>query len=273
MKKFNVLIYVNEEKDPAHVYESELEKVLSVHGVGYKVICEKTETDGSGYDALFVIGGDGTILRRTEYANRYSLPIIGINAGKLGFLSEFEPSEIESAVKAFVSGEMEKDCRATLEVVYDGKKHLGLNDAVVHRIYNDSHGMIISNTVSIDGTPIGPIVGDGVIVCTPTGSTAYSLSVGGAILAPGINAFSVTPIAAHSFSQRPVIFSAESACAITYEGGSSAGLFIDGNLISTLKKGERIYIKKSDRPTVFLRKKNYAFYEKLLCKLKDTAGF
>ena len=125
MKKFNVLIYVNEEKDPAHVYESELEKVLSVHGVGYKVICEKTETDGSGYDALFVIGGDGTILRRTEYANRYSLPIIGINAGKLGFLSEFEPSEIESAVKAFVSGEMEKDCRATLEVVYDGKKKNG----------------------------------------------------------------------------------------------------------------------------------------------------
>lgn len=273
MKNFNVLIYVNKDKDPSLEYCKNLKNSLSMHNIKFEVIDEFSKVDGSKFDAIFVIGGDGTILRRTEFANRYSLPIIGINAGKLGFLSEFEPDEIDEAVSEFINGEMEEDPRSTLEITYNGKVYLGLNDIVIQRIYTESHSMIITNTVLIDGSSIGPITGDGVIVCTPTGSTAYSLSVGGAILAPGINAFLVTPIAAHSFSQRPVVFSAESTCEIVYESGVSAGVFIDGNMVSTLKKGDRLIIKKSKKPTMFLRKKDYAFYEKLLNKLKDRVGF
>ena len=273
MKEHSVLIYVNENKDPYHKCVEKLEKTLSANGVRYSFLEENSEMDGSSYEALFVIGGDGTILRRTEFANRFSLPVIGINAGKLGFLSEFEQGEIEEAVSSFLKGELESDARATLEIDYKGKKFLGLNDAVVQRVYSESNGMVITCTVSVDGTDIDAITGDGVIICTPTGSTAYSLSVGGAILAPGINAFSVTPIAAHSFSQRPVIFSAQSACSVSYDGGSSAGLFVDGKMVAVLEKGDKITINKAEKPTVFLRKKDYAFYAKLSCKLKDRAGF
>lgn len=270
MKKLNALIYVNKEKDKERVCEKMLTNALKKYGVDYFVMDKEIYDGKDKFDVLFAIGGDGTILRRTEYANKNGVSIIGINAGKLGFLAEFEQGEIEEAVRLFVSGELVKDSRSTLVIEYNEKKYYGLNDIVLQRIYtDDTSGMIITNSIKIDDTFLCNITGDGVIVCTPTGSTAYSLSVGGAILAPGINAFSITPVAAHSFAQRPVIFSADSECKITYEKGAAAGIFVDGKMVAELDKGDSVTIKKAKNPTVFLRRKDYAFYAKLSYKLRD----
>lgn len=275
MMNLSVLLYVNREKDPDRSCTDALINAFRRYGINYTEIATGTVAKDARYDALFVVGGDGTILMRTDYANRNGIPIIGINAGKLGFLTEFEPSEIDKAVDAFYNGRLEKDCRVTLKACFDGENetYLGLNDVVVQRICTDSRGTVISVSVKIDGNAYGSIVGDGVIVCTPTGSTAYSLSSGGAIMVPGINAFSLTPIAAHSFVQRPVVYSADSVCEITYNGGSSAGVFVDGKMIKELKKGDSFTVKKSANQTVFLRRKHYAFYSKLSQKLKDRAEY
>lgn len=272
MKNLFALLYVNQNKDPDRLCADALVKEFIKYGIKYKEFFGDERVEDFKYDVIFVVGGDGTILMRTDYANRNDIPVVGINAGKLGFLSEFEQGEIKEAVAAFYNGELVKDYRTTIEADFNGKTYLGLNDVVVQRNCADSRGMLISVSVNIDGTPYGVISGDGVIVCTPTGSTAYSLSAGGAILVPGINAFSVTPIAAHSFTQRPLIYSADSSCVVTYEGGSAAGLFVDGKMVSELNKGDSFTVKKAKNQTVFLRRKNYAFYAKLSQKLKDRAG-
>ncbi len=277
MKKRKALIFVNKIKDPEYRCLGDLLSALKLNDIEYSIIDENASPEKEGvFDVLFVIGGDGTILRRTEFANLSGVPIIGINAGKLGFLSEFEQSEIGEAVKMLVRNELVKEERATLEIDYNGNKYFALNDLVIQRIYDSNKsasGMVIMSTVKVDDDSIGPIIGDGVIICTPTGSTAYSLSVGGAILAPGINAFSVTPIAAHSFAQRPIIYSANSAFEVSYDGGASAGLFVDGRMVAVLNKGDAAKIKKADNPTLFYKRKACAFYTKLSCKLKDRAGF
>ncbi|MCQ2387456.1 MAG: NAD(+)/NADH kinase [Clostridia bacterium] len=267
-----VLLYINEKKDEKLLCAQSLEKILSNRKIEYDIISENDIPKKCSYDVLFVVGGDGTILRRTEFANSNNLPIIGINAGKLGFLTEFEHFELEQAVDMFIKGELKKDYRLTLEISYKNKKYFALNDVVVQRTYTDRNGMIINTIFSIDDNVIDKITGDGVIVATPTGSTAYSLSVGGAILTPGINAFSFVPIAAHSLEQRPIIFSAESTSCIEYDGGCSAGLFVDGKMIDNLSVGDKIYVRKTNNPTIFLRRENFVYYTKLSEKLKSRSG-
>ena len=266
-----VLIYVNKEKDLNNKSLNALKKELDFYEIEYDVVFNESEISSTLYDALYVIGGDGTILRRTEYANKNGIPIIGINAGKLGFLSEFEQTEIVSAVKLFAENKLKNDQRNTMQVYFDGENYLALNDVVVQRIYNEceTSGMIIGVSVDIDGVSVDKITGDGVIVATPTGSTAYSLSAGGAILAPGINALVMTPIAAHSFNQRSLVFSADSTCTLELKNGSSAGLFVDGKFIKKLNTNEKVCIKKAEKPTVFLRKENTNFYDILTHKINE----
>ena len=264
-----VLIYVNSEKDVDGVSLKTLITNLEKHGIEYVTVGVDDTIANNDYSAMFVIGGDGTILRRTEYVNNNDIPIIGINGGKLGYLTEFERSEIESAVVLFVENKLKRDCRATLSVNYNGKEYLALNDAVIHRIYTENKGMITSVSFYIDGNKIDTVYGDGIIVATPTGSTAYSLSAGGTILAPGINAFSVTPISAHSLSQRPVIYSSNSECVLKLENNYSGALYVDGKFIAELKVGDTVTINKAKKDTVFLRKEKSNFYKKLSEKISS----
>ena len=263
-----VIIYVNPEKDQNGIGLKTLTNRLEMHKIEYVITKFGDKMVDDGYSALFVIGGDGTILRRTDFANKSRTPIIGINGGKLGYLSEFERSEINDAVDLFASGKLIKDCRATMLVNFKGKEYLALNDVIIQRTYcEENRGMIINLSFYIDGTKIDTVVGDGMIACTPTGSTAYSLSAGGPILTPGINAFSATPISAHSLSQRPVIFSSDSKCEFELEKGYKAGLYVDGKLIDEMIGGDRVLIVKAERDTIFLRRTNSNFYKKLTEKL------
>lgn len=264
-----VLIYCNPEKDPGGLCLKCLTRELAVRGAEFDLIGLDEEPPKTHYDGVFVIGGDGTILRRTAYANVNEVPIVGINAGKLGFLSEFERAEIPDAVEMFLNGELEEDLRVTLLVKFKNKTYYALNDAVVQRLYNDMHGAVLTAGFEIDGVKVDTVCGDGVIVATPTGSTAYSLSAGGAILAPGINAFLMTPIAAHSFSQRPVVFASSSKSVVSLLAGDSAALVIDGKMVEVIDKGESVEILKAENPTIFLRRKTFNFFDRLSEKLKD----
>lgn len=269
-----VLIYVNKQKEGAEIRADKLRSMLDKIKIEYRNVSDY-DFDGSfSADALFVFGGDGTILRLVRFASDNSLPIIGINAGKLGFLSEFEADDMQDAVDSFASGKLKTDERTMLSVEFKGKDYIALNDAVIQRLYSeDSQGGLITNVkVQIDGNIVDKIRGDGVIVSTPTGSTAYSLSAGGSILAPDINAFSITPINAHSLHNKPVIYSADSECELELNSGNKAGVFIDGKFIGSMILDDKIKIRKSTCKTVFLRRENSNFYDRLLLKLNSPRG-
>lgn len=266
----NVLIYFNKAKDPSGVWLNSFIAILQKEDISYNVVEDKDMNSTIIADALFVLGGDGTILNVNEFAGRNSIPIIGVNAGKLGFLTEFEISEMETMVELFKNGSLIKDERATMLCCTPNNSYYTLNDAVVQRIRVEERGNnVTSLDVSIDDIQVEKIIGDGVIVSTPTGSTAYSLSANGAILSPGINVFSITPIAAHSLNQRAIVYSPQSLCKIIIKSDCATGLFIDGIFVEELKKGEHIIIKKADYSTVFLRKQGFNFYKRLSQKLKD----
>ncbi len=264
------LIYRNKAKDVNYKYSKTLLEIFSRYGIDSDFLEDDQLKTIISADVLFVIGGDGTILDLSEFANVNNVPIIGINAGKVGFLTEFEIGDMEDAVRLFKEGELKEDLRNTIVAEYKGKFFYSLNDVVVQRVYTEERGVHITNLdVLIEGNKMDRISGDGVIICTPTGSTAYSLSASGAILTPDLNAFSITPICAHSLHHRPVIYSADKVCMINVLKGSLAGLFIDGNYIGMLDDDDVVTIKKSKTPTIFLRKKNSDFFDKLIKKLNN----
>ena len=264
-----VLLYVNSDKDENGKFFAKITSVLMENGIDYDLLSDENSVKGHDYSALIVVGGDGTILRRTETALKLDIPIIGINGGKLGFLSEFEFDEIESAVALLKSGELVKDERLTIKAEFNGKKYYALNDVVLSRIYEENKGMVVNFGVKIADANLKTMIGDGVLVATPTGSTAYSLAAGGAILEPHLNAFCVTPIAVHSFLSRSIVYNADNHCVITHEGGAKAGLFIDGKLVDCLGINDKVYISNAEKKTAFLRKRDFDFFNRLSNKLTD----
>ena len=269
----NALIYDNKGKDINASWLKKLIQSLDKAEITARVINDDDLSKDISADVLFVLGGDGTILYLNEFANRNDIPMIGINIGKLGFLSEFESSEIDAAVSLFKSGKMKEDLRITIDVIYNGKTYCALNDAFVQRVYSEDVGCMITEVkVTVDETDTCSYKGDGVILCTPTGATAYSLSAGGSILAPKVEAFSVTPIAVHDFNQRPIVYSSDSNFKFEITGSAPVGLFADGHFIANLKKGDAFIVKKALKPTVFLRKQEFNFFKRLNYKFKSQKG-
>ena len=259
-------IYTNKLKDIDNIWTSKLHHELDLYGIEHVEIT----SDSTNYDIdlLIVLGGDGTILKLVDYIVNANVPVIGINAGKVVFLAEFEIFEIDEAVRLIKNQELIIDERLVLKTNIDGAVHYALNELVLQRIYDDSPDRIVRVDVTINGEYVDRIDGDGVIISTPTGSTAYSLSAGGSILSPGINAFSMTPICAHSLHNRPLVFSADNPCEITLKSNCSCGLLIDGVLKKMLTKESSIMTLRSNKKIKFLRKKDSNFYSRLLQKLK-----
>lgn len=264
-----VLLYVNPEKDVKGEYSAKIKTLLNKHGIDFDCLSENQNSLNSAYDAMIVVGGDGTFLRRTEIANLNQIPIIGINSGRLGFLSEFETDEAENAIELLKDGKLIKDERLTLKIVCKNKVYYALNEAGFSRLYEDNKRLIVSLSVKIGAAKMQDIIGDGVIVSTPTGSTAYSLSAGGAILEPHINACCITPVAAHSFSARPIVYSADNVCTVRCESGSSVGLFVDGRFVDTIDENTPVSISRAENNTVFLRKQDFDFFTRLNRKMQD----
>ena len=203
--------------------------------------------DDSRFTADFVIslGGDGTLLRAAAHVGDKQIPIVGVNMGRLGFLAGIVPDDIETLIEALYSGDYSVETHSTISVTPSGMSLSGpdtaLNDIAV--LKRDEASMITIN-VSVDGEYLATYQADGLIVCTPTGSTAYSLSNGGPIMVPSAGVVCLTPVAAHSLNMRPVVIPDTSEITLTVESRSHNFLVaVDGqsescpeNTVLTIRK-------------------------------------
>ena len=212
---------------------------------------------------LIVLGGDGTILKAAAKASRNNVPLIGINLGRIGFMSEIESDELHLLDNLF-SGGYEIKSRMMLEagIIKAGVETnagMALNDAVVT---HGAQAKLIEIELARNGAKIARYMADGVIAATPTGSTAYSMSAGGPIVDPEIECFCVTPICPHSPLNRPLIFAGDSRLEITAKNASSgAYLAIDGQNPIELHENDIVSIKKSKFPARFASIKKRGFFD------------
>ena len=222
-------------------------------------------------DFIMVVGGDGTILRIAGQASLYRKPVLGVNCGTVGFMSELEPDELE-LVKNVKEGRFTLDDRSMLDIqVFNSigdevYSTVALNEAVVTKGF---FNRVIPLSVIVDGQEVFQFSGDGVIVTTPTGSTAYSLAAGGPILAPSSDCLAVTPICPHSLTIKSFVISAESIVTVMPEyKGHQVFLSPDGDTYE-LRSGDRVVIQRSQRTFSLLRIKGQGFYEIIRQKLAN----
>lgn len=229
----------------------------------------KSFSDLDGLDVLFVLGGDGTILSvACECAHR-GVKIIGINYGHMGFLAEFEPEKLDEAVELVLSQKYCIQKRSMLKIQCGEKYFYALNDLVIQRSTNGENFL---NTVNlhaqIDGTTVDNFSSDGIIISTPTGSTAYSLAAGGSVLAPELNAFIMTPICAHSLHSRPIVFGDSSVLKISpLSAKAPLVLAVDGKIAGEICENQIIEVTKAEKAVEFITSFDKNFFNKLLIKL------
>lgn len=202
-------------------------------------------------DLVIVLGGDGTLLSVARHAGERAVPILGVNLGTLGFMTEIAQDEIFAALERVLGGQMRVESRMRLRVrVLRGAEELGvwlaLNDAVVA---NATSARLVEITARVDGDDITTYHADGLIVATPTGSTAYSLSAGGPILDPRLEAFVLTPISPHTLTQRPVVLPGDLRIEVSSRGrGDELRLTVDGQTGVALRDEDRVEIVRSEHP-------------------------
>jgi NAD+ kinase len=211
--------------------------------------------DGSvsvdGADLLVSLGGDGTLLRAVESASSAGIPVLGVNLGRLGFLTQVEPASLEAALEGFLAGGHQVEERMTLHVSVErpdgqaGPERTALNEASLEKTVP---GHTVRIGASIDGHPFVTYAGDGLLVATPTGSTAYNLSARGPILSPTLRALVVTPVSPHMLFDRPLVLDASERVQLDILEPRSAVLVVDGATLTTLEPGSTVRYREGDRP-------------------------
>ena len=249
------------------VYLQRIQSALAERKVQCKIV--ETCSDLDGLNVLFVLGGDGTILTIASECAVRGVKVIGINYGHVGFLAEFEPERLDDAVSLVCGGKFITQKRSMLEIECNGKKYLALNDLVVQR---NTGGEDFCNTVNlhaeIDGATVDNFSSDGIIVSTPTGSTAYSLAAGGSVLTPEIDAFILTPICPHSLHSRPVVFSGQSTLKINPVNARKPFVMtVDGKVVGHVNGGDTVTVRKAEKCVEFITENDKNFFNKLLLKL------
>ena len=215
--------------------------------------------------AVIAIGGDGTMLEAAKITAPSGVPVLGLNRGKLGFLTEITEKQAGKAISALISGKYKIDSRRLLSVTAktvrgQSKTYLAVNEALIHRDRN-----MTELDISIDGIFAHRLTGDGVIVSTPSGSTAYSLSCGGPVLAPEINALIVVGVCPHSLHSRPMVVRGSSVITIETRD-DDAVLIIDGNRVEDFGGGV-LTLTQSKTEAGFIRISDNGFYARLLEKM------
>ncbi|MDH3212338.1 MAG: NAD(+)/NADH kinase [Myxococcales bacterium] len=207
-------------------------------------------------DAVVVLGGDGTLLAVARAIGENSVPILGVNLGTLGFLTETAREEMFPALEEVIAGRFRTEARMRLEAVVDRAgeevgRYLALNDAV---IANTSLARIVDLPVRADGIEVTTYHADGLIVSTPTGSTAYSLSAGGPLILPSCEAILLTPICPHTLSQRPLVLPETCELAVDVKGphASDVKLTVDGQVGCQLGEDDRVTVRASRHPVQLL---------------------
>ncbi len=224
--------------------------------------------DDSVLDAMLTFGGDGTLLRGARRLAGREVPILGVNLGRVGFLTAATSEDCVEAVEALFTGRYRVDQRQILASTIEGPGGvlrpipLALNDVVVHKT---GVARIIRLEVNVDGEPVGPYSADGLIVATPTGSTAYSLSAGGPIIAPGVQALSVTPICAHTLAVRPLVIPAAATITIRAVRGWERDVLVsvDGQEVETLRAGEEVRIQRADTRVRLVQMPQTSYFKRI----------
>jgi NAD+ kinase len=223
-------------------------------------------------DALVTFGGDGTLLRGARLLGSREIPILGINLGRVGFLTTATRETLDPALDALVSGRFVIERRQALLASIksgDGEYRsatIAVNDVAVHK---GGVARVVRVNVYIQGENVGPYSADGIIVATPTGSTAYSLSAGGPIVVPGVEAMVVTPIAAHTLAVRPLVVPASYRIVIEPMVGWSDDLLVsfDGQTGSPLAIGECVDVRRADHRVCLIRLGGDGFFGRMRQKL------
>ncbi len=220
-------------------------------------------------DLLVVLGGDGTILRGARLAASRGIPVVGVNMGGFGFLAELSTEDLQSAVPDLVAGRFEVDERmmlkANVEHADEAQTLLALNDMVVTK---SGVARVLWLHISVNGEALASYPADGVIVATPTGSTAYSLSAGGPILHPQVAAIVITPISPHTFNARSLVVSQNDVITIDVAPpAAGATLTVDGRVSISLDAARRVRVQRATQTTRFVRLRDSSFYRILRTKL------
>ncbi|MEG6510906.1 NAD(+)/NADH kinase [Desulforamulus ruminis] len=223
-------------------------------------------------DCIMVWGGDGTLLNCARQTASSGTPIFGVNLGRLGFLTEIDMPDLTEKMQALIAGQYTVEERMMLEAVVmrEGQRvdcSVGLNDAVVAK---GSFSRMVRLNIRVNEELVGGFAADGVIVASPTGSTAYSLSAGGPIISPDVHVLLITPICPHSLSNRPIVISPDSEVEIeVLPCVGDVRLTMDGQYGFSLQNHDRVLIKKAPVKARFVKIKKTSFYSVLREKLKE----
>ncbi len=216
-------------------------------------------------EVIIALGGDGTLISVARQAAQHNVPVIGVNQGRLGFLTDIAARELETSIPAMLAGAYDEERRAILQATVGSQQAaLALNDIVLSR---GSTGSMIDMQVAVDGRVAYTLRADGLIVATPTGSTAYALSANGPIVHPAVAAMLMVPVAPHALTNRPVVLPDSNVLTITLKRGTDAGLHCDGQSHFDIEAGESVTVRRSPLQVRLLHPRGYDYYAMLRQKL------
>ncbi len=234
---------------------------------------------GQQCDVAVVIGGDGTMLAIARELAPYNIPLIGVNQGRLGFITDIQLKDVGATLPLILGGQYEEEVRAMLEgavlrpnrdgsldTIYEG---FALNEVVVSR---GATASMVELRAEIDGQFVANYRADGLIVASPTGSTAYALSAGGPILPPGLAGWVVVPIASHTMSNRPLVVPDTGTITIEIVAGRDASMNFDMQSLASLLHRDRVTVRRSAHRVRFLHPKGWNYYATLRRKLRWNEG-
>jgi NAD+ kinase len=221
-------------------------------------------------DLVLAVGGDGTLLHAARHVAARDVPLVGINRGRLGFLTDVLPEQMLDAIDQILAGDYLAERRLMLAArLLQGDAHeplFALNDVVVQK---GDTGRLLDFTTDVDEVYVNTHRGDGLIVATPTGSTAYALSCSGPIIQPNVDALVMVPICPHTLSDRPLVLPSTSTVRITLDqaGGSPAHVVCDGEALGRMVAGDALVVSLAERAVTLLHPLDYNYYELLRSKL------
>jgi NAD+ kinase len=253
-----VALVVHSGKPAALEMEKELRELLTARGI------ETTEVDP---ELVVSLGGDGTMLKAGQIAHAGDAPLLGVNLGTLGYLTEVDAGAEKGALEAVLAGEYEIEERMMLACDVDNgaQSFVGLNEVLVER---SARHRLVRLAVRVGGERLAAFNADGVIVATPTGSTAYALSAGGPIVSPRAQCLVLVPVSAHMIFARPFVLAPDETVEITVDGeGQDASLALDGAIGCDLGPGGTVVVKRHPRPLKLVRLEGPGFIERLRTKL------
>ncbi|MAU24495.1 MAG: hypothetical protein CL706_03670 [Chloroflexi bacterium] len=259
LKYKKICTVVNPDSDQAKSLSMNIAKKYSDHS--WQIIENFDFSNVEKMDLVIAIGGDGTLLRAVSLSLKFDVPVLGINMGTVGFMTEIEGENAMDELNFYLTETVRTEVRSLLEVELNFKKdpvvYKALNDIVIAR---GSSVSMIETITEIDGVHLATYRGDGIVVTTATGSTGYSLALGGPVIDPKSNDYYIKPIATHMSQFGGVIVNSESVCEITISSRKDALISIDGFIEHKISNGDKIILKISESKAKFLRKNPSHFY-------------